>query len=79
MLAEEHALAVRGVGTDADIGRNSQFRHRFLHGTDRPWHNVIRFAREHGVLILTIADAKKKKAGESRRRCGSGLADDFSE
>lgn len=74
MLAEEHALTVRRVRTNADVGRDAELGHSFLHGADRARHDVVRFAREERVLVLTVADAEEEKPSESSRRGGTSLA-----
>ena len=79
VLAEEDALTVRRVCADAHVGRHTQFGHRFLHGTDRARHDVIRFAREQRVLVLAVTDAEEEKPREPRRCSGARLAHHFGE
>ena len=79
MLAEEHALAVRRVCANADIGRHTELGYGFLHGVDRARHDVVGLAGEHRMLVLAVADAKQEETGEARRRGGSRFAHDFSD
>src|SRR5947209_19309566 len=78
MIAEEHALAVRGVCANADIGRDTKLGYGFLHGPDRARHDVVGVAGEHRMLVLAVTAPEEEETGEPRRPGGSGLAHHFS-
>jgi len=58
MVAEEDALTVGCVRADADVGGDAELGHSFLHSADRARYDVVRLAREHGVLVLSVTDTK---------------------
>src|ERR1700682_6039107 len=79
VLAEEHALTVRGVRAHADVGRDAELGHGLFHGAYRPWHDVVRCSCQEGVLVLAVTDAEEEKAGKSCRRGGTRFAHHFGE